>query len=430
MNGSRYPKHTSLEQHDDESSSTKSSTFINPAAKAKGAKVAVLIDARALPSSRENSYVQKQLKLHEDHEEVNEEFISKQFKHDTSSPSSACSALSKCVKGSVLLNLRLKNYSIEGNIPAAIQTHPLWREDRGRGLGWGEVSGTLSTSALISNAEDGRKEARMKGEHHMTKWRAPPAVNQEKDAMERGVVKVLKSMRVTAQQTIVMAENAIETISFQFLLIDQHLILDTARTSTCLSREKIFSSTATSTLVAKVECGQQEKNCVDHNHSRTTEQRALLAVSDTTSASPPLPAFVWCASEDHFGTASDEVNPCGDLDSDGSDNDEPELRRRWPAAHLRVESTAKAPAKKSRSRLNGRRRRQLQGLEALEALSLHKRRRVAWVFTQYQVVDDARRKSGRRLVRALLLYILRLIALYAEDGSLQCPRSRTPCSLF
>ena len=227
-----------------------------------------------------------------------------------------------------------------------------------------------------------------------------------------------------------MAEDAVETISFQYLLIDQHLILDTARTSTCLSREKIFSSTATSTLVAKVECGQQERNCVDHNHSRTTEQRALLAVSDTTSASPPLPAFVWCASEDHFGTASDEVNPCGDLDSDGSDNDEPELRRRWPAPHLRVESTAKAPAKKSRSRLNGRRRRQLQGLEALEALSLHKRRRVAWVFTQYQVVDDARRKSGRRLVRALLLYILRLIALYAEDGSLQCPRSRTPCSLF
>ena len=120
----------------------------------------------------------------------------------------------------------------------------------------------------------------------------------------------------------------------------------------------------------------------------------------------------------HFGTARDEVNPRGDLDSDGSDNDEPELRRRWPAPHLCMESTAEAPAKKSRSRLHGRRQRQLQGLEALGALSLFKRRRVAWVFTQYQVVDDARRKSGRRLVRALPLYILRLIALYAEDGSL------------
>ena len=63
MSGSRYPKHTSLEQHDDESSSTKSSTFINPAAKAKGAKVAVLIDARASPSPRKNNYVQKQDQL-------------------------------------------------------------------------------------------------------------------------------------------------------------------------------------------------------------------------------------------------------------------------------------------------------------------------------------------------------------------------------
>ena len=60
MSGSRYPKHTSLEQHDDESSSTKSSTFVNPAANAKGAKVAVLIDARASPSPRKNNCVQKQ----------------------------------------------------------------------------------------------------------------------------------------------------------------------------------------------------------------------------------------------------------------------------------------------------------------------------------------------------------------------------------
>ena len=63
MSGSRYPKHTSLEQHDDESSSTKSSTFVNPAANAKGAKVAVLIDARASPSPRKNNYVQKQDQL-------------------------------------------------------------------------------------------------------------------------------------------------------------------------------------------------------------------------------------------------------------------------------------------------------------------------------------------------------------------------------
>ena len=63
MSGSRYPKHTSLEQHDDESSSTKSSTFINPAANAKGAKVAVLIDARASPSPRKNNFVQKQDQL-------------------------------------------------------------------------------------------------------------------------------------------------------------------------------------------------------------------------------------------------------------------------------------------------------------------------------------------------------------------------------
>ena len=63
MSGSSYPKHTSLEQHDDENSSTKSSTFINPAAKAKGAKVAVLIDAQASPSSRKNNDVQKQRHL-------------------------------------------------------------------------------------------------------------------------------------------------------------------------------------------------------------------------------------------------------------------------------------------------------------------------------------------------------------------------------
>ena len=244
MNGSRYPKHTSLEQHDDESSSTKSSTFINPAAKAKGAKVAVLIDARALPSSRENSYVQKQLKLHEDHEEVNEEFISKQFKHDTSSPSSACSALSKCLKEVVKND---DNSSRDESSHEASAYNGTSKEEKEKG------------------GEEKEKEKNLEEQNIQA--------NEEPGAMEQGTEKVFKSMPIAlaalplpetfrsfigserqrslatclswtlrvslaAQQTIVMAEDAVETISFQYLLIDQHLILDTARTSTstCLSR--------------------------------------------------------------------------------------------------------------------------------------------------------------------------------------------------
>ena len=102
----------------------------------------------------------------------------------------------------------------------------------------------------------------------------------------RNIKKIMDAVNGNAAQklsclaTTSATERVVEKSS-KLLSMDQHFILDSAitsvSTSTSLSRcgKRILSSTSTPTsaLVVQDEYKQKERNCVDHNKSRTTEQQ-------------------------------------------------------------------------------------------------------------------------------------------------------------